>query len=302
MRSLWMFPGQGSQKAKMLQDLPQVQKDLVTQLTGVVLNDKEYTESVETQLAITSLQMYQVDILKKAGYLPTVVAGHSLGVFAAAYAIGVMSKEDVLKLVYQRANLMKNAYNPAEYGMGVILGLTRSEVEEIVSQVNSVSNPIFTSNQNAPTQVAISGKKVAIQQVMQLALRKGASKAKMLAVPVLSHTPLLNEVADQLESYSKQLNFKEPQGLYLANYNGHLQRKSKKIKYDLTHNLAYPVYWDTMLDVATELDLDVAVEFSPGKVLTSLLSHKCQKIKKVPLSQYGIDDGLYLLDKWETKK
>lgn len=299
MRTIWLFPGQGSQHPGMLAGLPAADRQLVTQVTGVELDDRDYRDSVKTQLAITILQMAQVDQLKKAGWMPTVVAGHSLGVFAAAYAANVISKADVLAVVKRRAQLMQAAYDPVEYGMGVILGLTRREVEDLVAQVDGPTTPVCASNQNAPTQVTVSGKKTAIKLVLELAQQQGATKAKLLNVPVLSHTPLLAGVAEQLATTLHKYELHSPQALYLANYNGHLVHELDPLAYDLSHNLAYPVYWDTMMDVATELDLQVAVELCPGTVLSKLLSSKCHKIKRIPLAQYGIDDGLYLLDKWQ---
>lgn len=295
-----MFPGQGAQKSGMLADLPTAQRKLVRELTGVELTDTKYEDSIETQLAVVILQIYQVDQLKKAGYFPTVVAGHSLGIFAAAYALEVITKEDIIKLVFMRAGLMKEAYSPKDYGMGVITGLSSFEVAELVKQVNSFSNPVNASDQNAPTQTVISGKKTAVTEVLKLASDIGASKAKLLNVPVLSHTPLLNPVANKLACYIENFSFRQPQGLYLANYNGRLLRTSSQIKYDLAHNLAYPVYWDKMLDVGLELDLKIAVEFSPGKVLTKLLAQKNRQLKSISLEQYGLSDGIYLFDKWDN--
>jgi malonate decarboxylase epsilon subunit len=69
------------------------------------------------------LQIDQVDQLKKLGWQPTLVAGHSLGIFAAAYAAGVINEEDV------RAKQMQECY-PEDYGMGVVVGLSRPEVKK----------------------------------------------------------------------------------------------------------------------------------------------------------------------------
>ncbi len=297
-----MFPGQGSQSPGMLVTVPSERLARVKELTGIDLCDQDYSDAVKTQLAILTLQLWQVDRLRAQGFNPTVVGGHSLGVFAAAYAAGIYQAADLIKIVQRRAELMTKGYSNTDgYGLGVVLGLTRAEVEGLVSQVNSTAYPVAASNQNAPLQTALSGKLSAIKRVLKLANQAGANKALVLAVPTLSHSPLMAPVARHLSTYLDQFPANRPQCLYLANYDGHLKRSLAEIKYDLGHNLAHPVFWDTMLDVACELDLQVAVEMSPGTVLSKLLSQKNDSIRRIPLARYGIDDSCYLLTKF-TKK
>src|SRR5699024_11870975 len=54
--------------------------------------------------------------LKKINQTPDVVAGHSLGIFAAAVASGVISEDDAIKIVYIRSQKMQESY-PTGYGM-----------------------------------------------------------------------------------------------------------------------------------------------------------------------------------------
>lgn len=113
-------------------------------LTKVKLLDtaEGYQDSVQIQLIILLLQIDQVDQLKKLGWQPNLVAGHSLGIFAAAYAAGVINKEDVFKLVALRTKQMQECY-PEDYGMGVVVGLSRPEVKKLVAQVHSENDSVF---------------------------------------------------------------------------------------------------------------------------------------------------------------
>ena len=122
MRILWLFPGQGGQRAGMLTNVDQDLKEKVTNWTGVNLLDTEegYQNSQQIQLSILLLQIDQVNQMKKLGWKPTLVAGHSLGVFGAAYAAGIIKLKDVFRLVSLRAKLMQDSY-PEGYGMGVVV-------------------------------------------------------------------------------------------------------------------------------------------------------------------------------------
>ncbi|WP_057749778.1 ACP S-malonyltransferase [Pediococcus cellicola] len=299
MKTLWMFPGQGSQRRGMLATVDPNLKNKVTELTGVNLEDTDqgYLDSVQIQLSILILQMDQVNQLRAENKQPDLVAGHSLGVFAAAYAAGVIRADDAIKVVAQRANLMQNAY-PDGYGMGVIVGLLRKEVTQIVTDHFDEAHPVYVSNQNSQLQVTVSGNIVGIQTVLEKAKAQGAQKAKLLRVPVPSHSPLMRGVAKKLTEALSKVTLKAPNCIYLADYNGHATRDVKKIAYDLGNNLSYPVYWDVMMAIAQEYLTTVSVEFSPGHVMTNLLKAKAPDIKTITLADMAMDDAKFLLNKW----
>ena len=299
LQSLWLFPGQGSQGAGMLDQVDSQLKRQVENWTKVkLLNTTEgYQDSVQIQLSILLLQIDQIDQLQKLGWQPNLVAGHSLGIFAAAYAAKVIRKEDVFKLVALRAQLMQECY-PEGYGMGVVVGLSRSDVKKLVAQVHSKTDPVYISNQNSEMQNTVSGKISAIEQVLKLAKENGAAKVKVLHVPNPSHSPLMQKAAEQLNTFISTLELHQPSCIYLANYNGHAVRELKDIIYDLGNNLVYPVLWETMMQVALEYQPTVSCEFSPGTAFTKLLKAKTDQLDSVTLATMSIDDADYLFNKW----
>ncbi len=295
-----MFPGQGTQFPGMLKNISPDLFKRVKDLTGLDLPDDStaYQDPVQIQLSLLVLQLNDVRELTKADLSPDIVGGHSLGVFAAAVCASVFGEDDAIKLVYHRANLMKNAY-PSGYGMGVIVGLTRNEVEKLTAQVNSKKTPVFASNQNSELQVSLSGSYAGIDQVLDLARSHSARTAKRLAVPSPSHSPLMEPAAKKLSEYVSHLKLEDPNCVYLANYNGHEVTKAKDIGYDMSHNLMYPVYWDTMAEVALELGTNVTVEIEPGQTFTKLMKQKSSDIQTVSLGNMSVDDVAFLLNKWK---
>lgn len=300
MHEFWMFPGQGYQHEGMLKDVPSSLINKVENLTGIKLLDttEAYQDSLQIQLGILILQIYQINILKQQGFEPTLVSGHSLGIFAAAYAANIIKLDNVIRLVYKRATLMKNSY-PQGYGMGVIVGLTSSEVTKLVNQVNSSTEPVYASNQNAELQIAISGKITALNKVIALAKANGAQKAQLIKVPVPSHSPLMIDVAKQLSDFLKNIPLTSSSIRYLADYNGTVVKSLTDVRYDLGNNLVYPVYWNNLTNVALEFRPDVAIEFSPGHAFSKLIKTKTSDIKTLAIDDYGLSDSLFLLNKWK---
>ncbi|OAQ04187.1 acyl transferase [Ligilactobacillus aviarius] len=299
MGEFWIFPGQGYQHAGMLHDVPRSLIDKVQNLTGVELTDTDeaYQDSIQIQLGILTLQIDQVNQLKKAGIKPQIVGGHSLGVFGAAYAAENLRCEDAIRIVYQRAKLMQNAYHTG-YGMGVVVGLSRQQVEHLVAQVNSPVDPVFASNQNTAVQIALSGKLTAIQKVIKLAKRRGAQTAKLIKVPVPSHSPLMKNVAKALSKDLREIQIFPSSIRYLTNYSGMVTQSIDDIRYDLGNNLIHPVYWEQMTDVALEFSPNLIVEFSPGHAFSKLIKTKSD-IRTFAIDDYGIEDSLFLLKKWK---
>ena len=297
---LWIFPGQGGQRSGMLKDIPKSMLEKVKNLTGVELTDDEqaYQDSIQIQLGILILQLFNIRQLKKINQTPDVVAGHSLGIFAAAVASGVISEDDAIKIVYTRSQKMQESY-PTGYGMGAIVGLTRKEVNNLVDQVNNEDQPVFTSNQNSELQTVVSGSIKGIKQVLSLAKNNNAQKTVLLKVPVPSHSPLMQSVADVLEKELADVSLNDPQCTYLANYNGHAIRKVDGVKYDMINNLVHPVYWDTMMDVAKELGVDTALEIKPGQTFTKLVKSKFPDFRTITMNNMNLDDIQFLLEKWK---
>ncbi len=131
----FLFPGQGSQKLGMLADIPEMYMERLENVTGYRLVDKEenYQDTVFIQLALLTKAVFYLDEMEKNGIQPDIAAGHSIGAFCAAVACRSLTFENAAELVYHRAVLMKEAY-PSGYAMGVVVGVTRSEAEEIVAK------------------------------------------------------------------------------------------------------------------------------------------------------------------------
>ncbi|MCP0887772.1 acyltransferase domain-containing protein [Ligilactobacillus sp. WILCCON 0076] len=300
MKSLWIFPGQGYQHANMLTHVDSSLLHYVENLLEIHLNDnvQDYLDYVKLQVSISLLQVDQVDKLIAKGFYPQLVAGHSLGIFAAAYACGSLDKENLFKLVKLRAQLMQNAY-PYEYGMGIVTGLTLNQLEFLVSQVNHSSMPVYVSNQNTPDQIALSGKLTAIRKVLVLAKKSGASKTLVLKVPVPSHSPLMKPIAHSLCEKLDKINIRTPNCVYLINSSGYSTRKPEFIKKDLSESLIYPVYFNSMISIATDFKPDTIINFPPGSPFRKILSQQFSEQHQIYLDQHIFDDSLFLLNKWK---
>ncbi|WP_430612580.1 ACP S-malonyltransferase [Enterococcus sp. DIV0876] len=298
----FLYPGQGSQTVTMLQDVPAVYFRQLEAATGYQLQDAQahQEDTVYIQLALLVKAAYYTDQLKEANVFPDVVAGHSIGAFGAAMACDALSFENAASLVYHRATLMKQAY-PRDYAMGVIVGLTRNEAEAVVAESFDPAYPVYLSNENCPMQHTISGHVVGLERTLTRAKAHHAQTAKLLAVPVPSHCILMAETVKKFTPFMQTINLDRPSCPYIKNTDGRMTMDPDEMRKDLLQNIAYPVQWNKMMDVAKEVGMDLALEFPPGNTLTKLIHAKFgenKAIRTINLDQHGMDDALFLYQKW----
>lgn len=277
MSSIWVFPGQGAQKANMLHDLPQiplVQEYIERASDALGLNALHLDQAVSLQSTYAvQLCLYIAGVISSAllsehQVKPDYVAGLSIGAWAAAAVADVFSFEDGLRLVARRAALMQDAY-PHGYGMTALIGADKAAVSEWVAEVHSRTGDVFIANINAASQIVISGSSAAMLQVSEIARRNGAA-AKKLDVSVPSHCELFDAQALILEKDVSRIAAQPPKIRYLSGTTARLLRNKDQIMDDLTFNMSRMIDWEGTVQAAWERGVRLQIEAWPGTVLTGL--------------------------------
>ena len=275
MTVLFTFPGQGAQKPGMLHALPAhpATEHTLAEATRALGRDvlaldtaEALRSTVAVQLSLLVAGVAVARVLAAHGAAPRMVAGLSIGAWPAAVVAGVLDFSDAVRLVELRARLMEDAY-PHGYGMTAIGGLTRQQLEPLLAQVHG---PAYLANLNAPRQLVVSGSAPALDAVAALALAHGATRAERLAVPVPSHSPLLDDQARTLACACDQVPRKRPRITYVSSSAARALFDADRIMADLAANMARPVLWADTLRHAWERGARTALEMPSGSVLTRL--------------------------------
>lgn len=278
MSVLFMFPGQGSQRAGMLHALPAnaAAAQTLAEAGDVLGGDPlaldtaaalRSTVSVQLCLLIAGVAVARSLIDEEAA--PDMVSGLSIGAWPAAVVAGVLDFSDALRLVRLRGQLMEDAY-PSSYGMAAIVGLSEPQVASIVAQVHSNASPAYVANLNAERQIVVAGSDAALAQVMARAQAHGASAATRLCMAVPSHCPLLDAQAAELAAAAAKVTLHAPRLTYVSSSRARALFRANLIVEDLAWNMARPVLWHDTLRHAFERGARMAVEVPGGGVLTRL--------------------------------
>lgn len=278
MSVLFTFPGQGSQRAGMLHalpDHPQVQQTL-QQAADVLQKDPLQLDSPATLASSQSVQLClliagvaMTRVLAAHDAQPDMVAGLSIGAYAAAVTAGALTYDDALRLVALRGHLMDTRY-PRGHGMAAIIGLERFQLEPLIARAHSDDTPVFLANLNAKRQLVVAGNDAGLDALMQLAIDVGANKAERLVVSVPSHCSLFDEEALMMKKAFADVAIKRPHLVYLSSSFARALHDPAQIADDLASNLARQVHWDETTQLAWERGARLAVEMPSGTTLTNL--------------------------------
>lgn len=294
MKTVFTFPGQGTQYAGMFRGMPDIHRRLVVarEILGDELDTLDTAPALQhtraVQLALLIAGVCWADALTGRQITPDIVSGLSIGAYPAAVIAGALDFRDALHLVALRGELMERAY-PRGYGMTAIMGLTRGQVENIVA-----GSGTYIANLNAETQIVIAGRDDQMAQVAQQALALGATRAKRLAVSVPSHCALLDAPASQLAQAFRKVTLRRPHCAYLSGSSARVLWQPERIADDLAFNMARTMHWEEAMIAAREREGRLAIEMPPGGILTCLTPQAHWEGEAISLERSGVDVACHL--------
>ena len=285
MKFALVFPGQGSQSLGMMsaygdsavvratfdEASSAIGKDLwalVADGPVEALNKTVNTQPLMLTAGVAVFRLWQA----KGGATPAIVAGHSLGEYAALVAAGVMGLSDAVPLVELRATAMQEAVPAGEGAMAAVLGLDVEAVKSACAEIMSETPLLVVQavNFNDPKQTVIAGHKAAVERAAELVKARGAKRALMLPVSAPFHCSLMQPAALRLKQRLEDVPMSAPRIGVINNVDVTILTDADAIRDALVRQAASPVRWvETMLAMQTA-GLTHVLECGPGKVLAGL--------------------------------
>lgn len=281
MKICFLFPGQGTQKPGMLRELGRLGQDeeqifeTGTQVSGIDLKelclhapDKMLKETLNTQLAVTAMNIAYYSRLKAQGLAPDLTAGHSLGQLSALYAAGVVDLENLFLLTKKRGELMEKITRKG--GLCSVKGLSTQTISDICRQVDPEGQRVCIALYNAPDQIVVGGYEEEVDSVCEGCMAAGAVKAVKLNVAAAFHTPVMGEIEAEFAEFIQQIPMRDPRIPLLLNCKGDFAEGVQDIKKDLTDQCCHMVRWVDCMEKAVAVS-DVFIEVGYGKTMAGLM-------------------------------
>lgn len=212
-----------------------------------------------------------------AGLTPGVVAGHSVGEFAAAALAGTLGDADAVSLVTVRGRAMAQAAAESEpTSMAAVLG---GVAEEVAEKLESLG--LTPANANGGGQVVAAGAKSAIDALVA----EPPARARVVELQVAGafHTSYMAPAVDILADAASGVARTRPTATLLSNADGTAVDSGDEVLARLVSQVASPVRWDLCMERMLELGVTGILEVAPGGVLTGLAKRGMKGVPAVAL-------------------
>lgn len=284
----FMFPGQGAQYVGMGKDfyeqIPVCKEmfELAGKARGLDMEKLCFEENEQiniteyTQIAMLATEVAMLKAIEEKGIKPDVTAGLSLGEYGALVASGVMTPEDVFKVVRKRGIYMQEAV-PNGGAMVAVLGLDTAVIEQICEETPGM---VTIANYNCPGQIVITGEEAAAQAAVEKLTAAGAKRCVTLKVSGPFHSPMLVGAGEKLAKELDNVTIGDIQIPYIANVTADYVTDKEQVKALLEKQVSASVKWQQTIEKMIADGVDTFVEIGPGKTLTGFM-RKINKDMKV---------------------
>ncbi len=285
----FIFPGQGSQAVGMMSSLSEEFPRIKTWFERASEHlDYDLWELVErgpaetlNQTVHTQPAMLVADVAlwhcwhDAGGASPALLAGHSLGEYAALVCGGALAFDDAVALVGQRGQFMHEAVPEQIGALYAVLGLD-FDILETLCLARRGAEVVQCANINAPGQIVISGHRAAVIAVAEEAKAQGAKKIVPLPVSAPVHSDLMQPAAERLAAPLSGVELKTPKIPVVHNVDVSIQNEPHEIRIRLIAQMTGAVRWQQTIEYFAARGITHVVECGPGGVLGPL-ARRCAK-------------------------
>ena len=273
---LLVFPGQGSQKKGMGEDLFSEFADLTAKADeilgysiGVLCLEDPNRELNQTRF--TQPALYVVNALSYLRHRKTTpasadfLAGHSLGEYNALFAGGAFDFETGLRLVQKRGELMSQASGGT---MAAVLGLERDEVSRILEKSNLVSLDI--ANYNSSTQLVLAGPREDVENAKEF-FEEAGGRYVFLNVSAPFHSRYMQNAREKFEKFLEGFELNDPAISVISNVTARPYVPGS-VKRNLVEQITGAVQWTDSIRFLMGRGITDFLELGPGQVLGKLIT------------------------------
>jgi len=222
---------------------------------------EEGTEQVKLQIYGVAMSLYRLRKLRREGVAADLVAEHSMGIYPALVACGVLPEGEALELTFRTGVCLAQMGKVKAYALACVVGLTEGALAPLTA-----THDVYMANYNTSRHFLLAGERSRIERMAAAALAVGAFSASIYPCDAPLHTPLLAEIAGKLRQIAADYSyaaFRVP----LINHIDQRPLAAGDIAEFLLRELTLPVYWERTYRALREAGASTFIEVGAGEAL-----------------------------------
>lgn len=304
-KRIFLFPGQGTQYVGMGKDFYEKFDEAkyifnrVSNLLGINVEKicfegpvSKLNEIKYTQVAILTVSLAILEILKKNNIEASWSAGLSLGEYTSLIYAGIIDFETGIKLVYKRGEIMQKYLPKMEFLMAAIISSDINIIKDVCKEQQIRGEDVYVSNQNSSKQIVISGKKESVEKTIEILKSINIKKIIKLNTMGPFHTKLMERAKEEYKKEIKNIEFKFMNDIkVLKNIDASLYSSKDNVVEVLLNHITKPVNFFKEIEKMKEENIEEFIEIGTGEVLTG-----CIKKEILNAKTYNINTTQNLID------
>ncbi|GGN92399.1 putative malonyl CoA-ACP transacylase FabD [Nocardia rhizosphaerihabitans] len=231
---------------------------------GTTATAEEIVDTAVTQpLVVAAALLAFAEIAPETIPADTIVAGHSVGEFAAAAVAGVITADEAVSLAAIRGREMAKACAQEATGMSAVLGGDEATVLARLAELDLVP-----ANRNAVGQIVAAGR---LEALAELAANP-PEKARVRALPVAGafHTAFMAPAQAAVADAIAQISPSDPIRTLLSNFDGKPVTSGADAIDKLAAQVTRPVRWDLCTETVRAAAVSAVAELPPAGTLVGI--------------------------------
>jgi malonyl CoA-acyl carrier protein transacylase len=208
-----------------------------------------------------------VDVLKQKQVDCKYVAGYSMGIYASLYAAGAYRFETGIEIISYAYNLVREIAESKTYGMAAFIGLTNSDLSQLIQHNHLNVEIINVNNQHS---LVTAGIRSDVKRLVTFAKEEGAMSAGELTVDTPYHSGFLQTYAQSFRTFLSQTDFQKPNVPIVSTYDQRVIISVDEIIKELAFNLTEKINWYKTMQKLIQKNVSVFYEVGAGKDLKKM--------------------------------
>jgi len=213
------------------------------------------------QIYGVAMSLYNTRKLIRSGNKPDIITQHSMGIYPALAASGVILEEEALEIAFRVGKCMESMNKENQYLLGCVIGLTADKLLPMLPATGA-----YIANFNTSKHFLLAGLKTDILKLLNKLSVAGAFSISHFNCDAPLHTPLMAQISNELNAIFNDYCYSAPT-IPLVSHKGKYLSTAEDIRIFLHDELLCPVYWEKTVTFIKSSGFNKFIEVGSGTAL-----------------------------------